>query len=79
MSKLIVISQDALVYEDLAYLANLPNYKRLLDACAQIKTLVETENRRYVSDGDPNTIAVPAALKDDLAPDKTQGKEVKIY
>ncbi|HHX41061.1 MAG TPA: polysaccharide deacetylase family protein [Armatimonadetes bacterium] len=46
---------------------------------AQIKTLVETENRRYVSDGDPNTIAVPAALKDDLAPDKTQGKEVKIY
>lgn len=39
MSKLIVISQDALVYEDLAYLANLPNYKRLLGACAQIKTL----------------------------------------
>lgn len=46
---------------------------------AQIKTLVETANRRYVSDGDPNTIAVPEALKEELDPSKAQGKEVKAY
>ena len=36
---LIVISQDALVYEDLAYLEKLPNYRRLMSSCAQIKRL----------------------------------------
>ncbi|NLC58731.1 MAG: polysaccharide deacetylase family protein [Armatimonadetes bacterium] len=43
----------------------------------QLKTLMEKEHRRYVSDGDPNTITIPAALKEELSPARVQGKQVK--
>jgi predicted AlkP superfamily pyrophosphatase or phosphodiesterase len=37
--KLIVFSADAMVYEDLAYLRTLPNYKKYLAGGAEVKTL----------------------------------------
>ena len=37
--RLLVFSADAMVYEDLAYLKTLPNYKRYLEGGAEIKTL----------------------------------------
>ena len=37
--RLLVFSADAMVYEDLAYLKTLPNYKRYLAGGAEIKTL----------------------------------------
>ena len=36
-NKLIVVSIDALVYEDLEYLKTRPNFQKLLASCAQVK------------------------------------------
>lgn len=44
----------------------------------QLKTLMEKTDRRYVSDGDPNTIAVPASLQDEVGGPRVQGKQVKV-
>ncbi|MHB1294249.1 MAG: alkaline phosphatase family protein [Anaerolineae bacterium] len=38
-NKLVVISHDAMVYEDLAYLQNLPTFRYLLDNGARVNTL----------------------------------------
>lgn len=39
MSKLIVLSADAMVYEDLEFLQTLPNFKRLMSNCSIIKNV----------------------------------------
>lgn len=36
-TRLLVFSVDAMVYEDLEYLSTKPNFKKLLDGCAQVK------------------------------------------
>jgi len=46
------------------------------EVTAQIQRLV-AKSRRYVSDGDPNTITVPAADKADVDPAKTGGQTLK--
>lgn len=45
---------------------------------AQIQTLVSKPHRRYVSDGDPRTVTVPAALKDEVDPARVQGRRILV-
>ncbi|MFZ5823804.1 MAG: polysaccharide deacetylase family protein [Bacillota bacterium] len=37
------------------------------------------EKYRYISDGDPDTIVIPASLEERLNPEKIQGKKVRTY
>ncbi len=55
---------------------SLPSHEQAFTFSAQWKSLMKP-GRRYVSDGDPNTITVPADAKADVSPAKAKGKTVK--
>ncbi|MBI3945899.1 MAG: polysaccharide deacetylase family protein [Armatimonadetes bacterium] len=54
--------------------AEVPEYLRLR---AQLKKLVAEPGRRYVSDGDPKTITVPAARKEEVSPERAGGRRIQ--
>ncbi|MDH7571862.1 MAG: polysaccharide deacetylase family protein, partial [Armatimonadota bacterium] len=45
---------------------------------AQLKNLVEKKERRYVSDGDPTVVTVPASLKDEVQADRLGGRKLVV-